>query len=101
MSTLSQYEFDRLMITLENSRVNWQPSPNKRVLQLAFEYIDDCRAVGKDMERRAVRMAQVHDWLVQYPHSAKARKMAVALLQHPSGAFSVLTRVANINGEHA
>lgn len=101
MSALSQYEFDRLMLTLENSRINWQKSPNKRVLQLAFEYIDECRAVGRDLERRAARRVLVRDWLVQYPHSAKARKMAVALLSNPSGQHRVLTRVANINEEHA
>lgn len=82
MSTLSQLEFDRLELALQNSKPHWQASPNKRVLQLAFEEIENLRRAlphVQKMEAHFVGMARGLNYLLLYPSSARARREAQRL----------------------
>lgn len=75
--TLTQFEFDRLELIIQNSRSEWQKSPNKRVTQLAFEEVESLRQAAR--------------YLIKYPKSRTARAYALA----------ILTRRANVGNSHA
>ena len=108
-STLTQYEFDRLELALQNSRHHWvQPKVAtdavKRPLQLAFEEIENLRRalpLIRDMLREMDRLDEGLSWLLKFPNSAKARRLAAhrhftASYESAYAAREILGRKANV-----
>ena len=79
-STLTQYEFDRLEMALQNSKPHWQEPPNKRVTQLAFEEIENLRRAlphARDLPGIQEQLGQALKWHNKYPNSRKARTLGM------------------------
>ena len=110
-STLTQYEFDRLELALQNSRHHWvQPKAAtdavKRPLQLAFEEIENLRKAKPIVESAAGRasiLLRAAKWALKYPKSSKARRVLNwAALRSEQGRFQyqdallILGRKANV-----
>jgi hypothetical protein len=111
-STLTQYEFDRLELALQNSKSHWQASPNKRVTQLAFEEIENLRRAlphARDLPGIERQLARALTWYSRFPRSKKARTLgmhyvAVAslnLIHTYEPILQILGRKANVNGQRA
>jgi hypothetical protein len=109
-STLTQLEFDRLELALQNGKIHWQPSPNKRVLQLAFEEIENLRRALPDVrmaQRNTEALVRAVGWKLTYPKSVKAhrvftRTFMAAQVELPlMRAAAILGRKANVNGQRA
>ena len=104
-STLTQYEYDRLELALQNSKPNWQESPNKRVLQLAFEEIENLRAAAHPVQIALTKhkfLRQAGFWIQKYPRSSKAKRVFAYALNDGTAqggilaALQILGRVANV-----
>ena len=108
-STLTQYEFDRLELALQNSRHHWvQPKvatdAPKRPLQLAFEEIENLRRARPLVQKGLMSYRLLHQAALcigKYPRSSKARRFLAYAARNTAApslveAREILSRKANV-----